>query len=179
MLLYHGSNTDIKIIDLAMCRPYKDFGRGFYLTVMKEQAEKMAQRVARIYGGFPVLNVFELSDPFAEARNLNIKNFGEETSKEWARFIMNNRSRTFDDFSSPVCNLDNKYDIVIGPIADDNMTALFRQYENGLISFDTMANGMIYKKTTNQYSFHTEKAVALLHKVGDNEWEKKSTLSNI
>ena len=52
MLLYHGSNTDIKIIDLAMCRPYKDFGRGFYLTVMKEQAEKMAQRVARIYGGF-------------------------------------------------------------------------------------------------------------------------------
>ena len=26
MLLYHGSNIDIKEIDLAMCRPYKDFG---------------------------------------------------------------------------------------------------------------------------------------------------------
>ena len=32
MLLYHGSNIDIKEIDLAMCRPYKDFGKGFYLT---------------------------------------------------------------------------------------------------------------------------------------------------
>jgi len=30
MLLYHGSNIDIKEIDLAMCRPYKDFGKGFY-----------------------------------------------------------------------------------------------------------------------------------------------------
>ena len=40
MLLYHGSNTDIKSIGLAMCRPYKDFGRGFYLTELKDQAEK-------------------------------------------------------------------------------------------------------------------------------------------
>ena len=179
MPLYHGSNTDIKIIDLAMCRPYKDFGRGFYLTVMKEQAKKMAERVARIYGGSPVLNVFELSDFFEDNGNLKIKNFGEETSREWAQFIMNNRSRTFDDYASPKCNLDNKYDIVIGPIADDNMTALFRQYENGLISFEAMAGGMIYKKTTNQYSFHTERAVALLKKVGKAEWEKRNILSNI
>ena len=41
MRLYHGSNIDIKEIKLDMCRPYKDFGQGFYLTVMKEQAEKM------------------------------------------------------------------------------------------------------------------------------------------
>lgn len=57
MRLYHGSNTDIKEIDLEMCQPYKDFGRGFYLTVMKEQAEKIAKRVARIYGGSPIVNV--------------------------------------------------------------------------------------------------------------------------
>jgi len=40
MRLYHGSNTDIKEINLAMCHPYKDFGQGFYLTVMKEQGRK-------------------------------------------------------------------------------------------------------------------------------------------
>lgn len=40
MLLYHGSNTDIKEINLSMCRPYKDFGQGFYLTELKDQAEK-------------------------------------------------------------------------------------------------------------------------------------------
>ena len=165
MFLYHGSNTDIKEINLAMCRPYKDFGQGFYLTVMKEQAEKMAHRVARIYGGLPVLNVYEIEDSFWENSDLNIRNFGSETSEQWARFVRNNRSKNYSDFSNPECNFDNKYDIVIGPIADDDMALLFRQYENGVITFENMLSGMIYKKTTNQYSFHTQKAIGLLRKV--------------
>ena len=166
MRLYHGSNTDIKEINLAMCRPYKDFGQGFYLTVMKEQAEKMAKRVARIYGGSPVLNEYDIDDSFLEMKDLRIKDFGMETSEEWVRFIRNNRDRKFTDFSSPECNFDNKYDIVIGPIADDDMALLFRQYENGMITFENMLRGMIYKKTTNQYSFHTERAIHLLRKEG-------------
>ena len=165
MLLYHGSNTDIKEINLSMCRLYKDFGRGFYLTVMKKQAEKMAMRVAKIYGGFPILNVYEINDSFLENKELNIKDFGTTTSEEWARFVKNNRSKKFYNFSDMECNFDNKYDIVIGPIANDNMALLFRQYENGMISFENMVEGMVYKETTNQYSFHTEKAVHLLKKV--------------
>lgn len=66
MLLYHGSNTDIRSIDLAMCRPYKDFGSGFYLTELKDQAEKMAKRVAKIYGCNPIVNVYEITDSFFE-----------------------------------------------------------------------------------------------------------------
>ena len=31
MILYHGSNVDIQNISLSACRPYKDFGKGFYL----------------------------------------------------------------------------------------------------------------------------------------------------
>jgi len=27
MILYHGSNCEIEKIDLAMCRPFKDFGQ--------------------------------------------------------------------------------------------------------------------------------------------------------
>ncbi len=165
MRLYHGSNTDIKEINLALCRPYKDFGRGFYLTAIKEQAEKMANRVSRIYGGSPILNVFEIEESFTETEALNVKDFGTETTEEWARFVRNNRSRNFSDYSDPECNFDNKYDIVIGPIADDNMALLFRQYENGVINFQTMLSGMIYKKTTNQYSFHTQRAICLLRKV--------------
>ena len=164
MRLYHGSNTDIREINLALCRPYKDFGQGFYLTVMKEQAEKMANRVARIYGGSPILNVYEIDDDFTQMKDLNIKDFGAETTEEWARFVRNNRSRKFVDYSDPECNLDNKYDIVIGPIADDDMVLLFRQYENGMITFENMLKSMIYKKTTNQYSFHTQKAISLLRK---------------
>lgn len=125
----------------------------------------MTARVARIYKGTPVLNVYELDDSFEMNTDLKIKDFGDETSPEWARFVRNNRSRSFQDFSSLECNHDNKYDIVIGPIADDDMALLFLQYENGMISFEYMLRGMIYKKTSNQYSLHTEKAISLLKKI--------------
>ena len=74
MKLYHGSNTQIRNINISMCRPYKDFGKGFYLTDIKEQAERMAIRVSKIYGGNPVLNIFEIQDDFIELPNMNIKN---------------------------------------------------------------------------------------------------------
>ena len=148
MRLFHGCNLDINEINLSKCRPYKDFGQGFYLTELEEQAVKMARRV-----------VFESPD-------LKIKNFGRKASDEWARFVMNNRSKSFKDISSPECNLDNKYDIVIGPIANDDMAVLFRQYQNEIIDFETLIKDMTYKELTSQYSFHTEKAVALLKKVG-------------
>lgn len=165
MRLYHGSNVDIKKINLAMCRPYKDFGQGFYLTVIREQAENMARRVAMLYGGEAILNQYDLDEKSLMGKDLKIKNFGVKTSEEWARFVKNNRNRKFTDVSSPESNIDNKYDIVIGPIANDAMAVLFRQYENGMIDFDTMLKGMEYKETTNQYSFHTDRAIQLLNKV--------------
>lgn len=48
MILYHGSNTDIDKINLSKCKPNKDFGKGFYLTTLKGQAERMALRVSRM-----------------------------------------------------------------------------------------------------------------------------------
>ena len=166
--MYHGSNIAIDNINLAMCRPYKDFGQGFYLTDIEKQAEKMAIRVARIYGEKPIVNIYEIDDDFKDfkdLKDLKIKNFGIQTTEEWARFVMNNRSRVFTDIKNVLCNKDNKYDIVIGPVADDNMALLFRQYENEIIDFETLVKGMIYKETSSQYSFHTEKSVKLLRKV--------------
>ena len=167
MRLYHGSNIVIDSINLAMCRPYKDFGKGFYLTDIKEQAEKMAVRVSKIYGGSPVDNTFDIQDDFRKIDDIKIKDFGLETTEEWAKFVMNNRNRTFTNVKDILCNKDNKYDIVIGPVADDNMALLFRQYENEIIDFETLLKGMIYKKTSSQYSFHTEKSIKLLRKVGN------------
>ena len=167
MKLFHGSNVDIDSISLAMCRPYKDFGRGFYLTDIEEQAERMAVRVARIYGGTPVVNFYEIEDDFRNIPDLRIKDFGVHTTEEWAKFVMNNRSRAFTDEKSDLCNKDNKYDIVIGPVADDNMALLFRQYENEIIDFDTLLKGLVYNKTSSQYSFHTIKSIKLLRKVAD------------
>lgn len=50
ILLYHGSNLKINKIDLSRCRPYKDFGQGFYCTTIKKQAEFMAERVVKRQG---------------------------------------------------------------------------------------------------------------------------------
>ena len=137
------------------------------MTDIEEQAKQMAKRVARIYGGSPIVNSFEIQDDFRKLSNIKIKDFGIQTTEEWAKFVMNNRNRTFTDEANTLCNKDNKYDIVIGPVADDNMALLFRQYENEIIDFETLLKGMIYKKTSSQYSFHTEKSIRLLRKVDD------------
>lgn len=165
MRLYHGTNVEIQAIDLAMCRPYKDFGRGFYTTELLEQARKMAKRIAKIYGGNPVINTYEISDDFLKTTDLKIRDFGNVPSKEWALFVMNNRDKYFTDFASESCNFDCKYDIVSGPIANDDMAILFRQYQNSMISLDALISGMTFREMTSQYSFHTEKAIKLLRKV--------------
>lgn len=36
--LYHGSNIKIETPDLIHSKPFKDFGRGFYLSPNKQQA---------------------------------------------------------------------------------------------------------------------------------------------
>lgn len=164
MILYHGTNLNIEKIDLKLCRPYKDFGKGFYLTTIKEQATKMALRTSKLYGGDPVIISYEIRDDFLSLSELNIKNFGRKTSADWAKFVMNNRNRTFKDIKSFECNLDNKYDIVAGPIANDDMVMLFRKFENEDITFDALLKKMTYRDMTNQYSFHSEKAVLLLIK---------------
>ena len=98
MILYHGTNIDIQSIDLALCRPYKDFGKGFYATEILEQGRKMAIRVAKIYGGSPIVNMYEISNDFMDNSNLNILDFGKTPSEKWAVFVMNNRNKTFTDY---------------------------------------------------------------------------------
>lgn len=165
MILYHGSNIVIERIDLNKCRPYKDFGKGFYCTVIKEQAELMADRVAAIYGGTPAVTKFEMSADIFTDENLAIRKF-EVPSKEWAIFVLNNRNRNFVDLGSKESNQDNKYDMVVGPVADDALALLFRNFTNGLIDLDNLVKDMKFKKITNQYSFHTEKAIKYLKVIG-------------
>ena len=39
---------------------------------------------------------------------------------------MNNRNRYYSDFANPLCNFDNKYDVVAGLIANDDLAFVFR-----------------------------------------------------
>lgn len=155
MKLYHGSNIAVARIDLDRCKPYKDFGQGFYLTEIEEQAKQMARRTATIYGGEPVITVFEFDEAAAMAdETLSVKRFAEP-GEEWALFVMANRSR---ESLHPV----HRYDIVIGPVADDTIATLFRNFDDGIIDLPMLVAGLRYKKISSQYFFHSARALQYL-----------------
>ena len=164
--LFHGSNIEIDEVDLAKCMPNKDFGCGFYTTLLEEQAWRMAQRRAKIDGGSPVVTVYEVPDNLTEKTNLNSRIFDKKPTIEWAIFKKNNRDRKFSDVSSQECNLDCKYDVVIGPVANDTVGLLIRQFSRGTIDAEYLKKEFDFGKLTNQYTFHTEKALRYLKKVG-------------
>ena len=170
MILYHGSNIEIESIGLSKCRPYKDFGRGFYLTSIKEQAEIWAKRVSRIFSGESLISVFEFDETVVSEGNLSVKVF-DEPSPEWAMFVLNNRNRKFIDYANVNSNHDSKYDIVIGAVANDDIALQLRQLTGGFIDTDALAKAIIYRKLNDQYSFHTEIAVKHLKKTGAWQYE--------
>ena len=155
MILYHGSNTKIEKIDLSKCRPYKDFGKGFYLTEIREQAEKMASRTAHIYEGEPIVTEFEFDE--SALSKLSVKQF-DGPNEEWALFVLANRSK---EHEQPT----HSYDIVIGPVADDDIAQLFRNFNDGYINLTMLVEGLKYKKVSSQYFFHTEAAIKYLRRL--------------
>ena len=143
-----------------MCRPFKDFGKGFYLTPDLAVAKRMAERSAERsdWQGAPMyVYVYDFDD--SDLSSLNVRRFIPSVNNDFAMFVMANRQprTTMADH-----NRDNRYDIVIGPIADDKMGLLFRRFEDGEVSLDYLVNELKYKKLSMQYSFHTNKGLSKL-----------------
>lgn len=157
MILYHGSNMAIDRIDLEKCRPYKDFGKGFYLTDIRHQAERMAARTVKMFKGEPTLTSFEFDFGNAVKEGLKIKSFNSP-DEEWARFVMSNR-----DINVPQPCHD--YDIVIGPVADDTIARLLRMFTENFISEEQLVKELTFSQVTSQYFFHTEAAIKMLKKL--------------
>lgn len=156
MRLYHGSNTAFKEIDLSICRPNKDFGRGFYLSPDRLAAERMALRTVRRFDGRPYVMTFEFNEFLLG--DVPVKRFAMP-SEEWAMFVMANRR---PDVLSDDHNRDNRYGLVVGPVANDDLALLFRQFALRLVSVEMLVREMRYKQLTVQYSFHTPAALAAL-----------------
>ena len=138
MFLYHGSNVEIKEIDLTLSKPNKDFGRGFYLSNNYEQAFEMATFKTTFFRGTPLITKFEFDESLLKNGSLKVLSF-PEYSREWADFVFKNRNQENQDFS-------HGYDIVIGPIANDRVGAQIRRFVEGDISFDTFLERLKYMK---------------------------------
>ncbi len=156
MRLYHGTNIDFSEIDLAKSFPLKDFGKGFYLTTIRVQAERMAKRKQEALGGKAIVQEYEFDENVLHKDDLKALVF-EGTTPEWATFIFNNRSRNK--------NYRHDYDIVVGPIADDGVAFLINQYTTGAVTLAQFTRMLKFKKLSNQYFFGTEKAVKQLRRI--------------
>lgn len=156
MKLYHGTNIDFESIDLSMSNPYKDFGRGFYLTSIRSQASDMAIKRAKFYGGKPVIKTYEFDKNRLYDNTLKVR-FFNGVSIEWAKFINNNRSRKRSFIHG--------FDIIVGPIADDGVAYLLDRFNDGLIQLEELARELEYKELNNQYYFGTEEAIKLLKEI--------------
>lgn len=160
MELYHGSNVRIEKPDFALCKPYKDFGKGFYLSAEKEQALDIAkQRVRTTQEGEPTVNTFMFDESLMTSGELKVLIF-EDYSEEWVKFVLANR-----DIHSP--HPFHDYDIVYGPIADDGVTFQLRRYQRGVIrTIAELIEELRYPKgITFQYFFGTQRALDKLIKI--------------
>ena len=158
MILYHGSNVEIRHIDLSKSARGKDFGKGFYLSEDEKQAEDMAVFKSLQTNSTPIVNSFEFDERAMSDQSLRVKIF-KEYSLEWAEFVFKNRSNRSD---TPV----HEYDIVYGPIADDKVGVQIRNFMEGNISIDVFLERLKFiKGITFQYFFGTEKAIKLLKRL--------------
>lgn len=140
-LVYHGSYTEVQKPEIRTARNTKDFGVGFYCTVIKEQAERWARRFDT-----PVINVYSL----LINEKLDILEFKEMTD-EWLDFIIDCRSGKPHD-----------HDIVIGAMANDQIYNFVSDYIDGIITREQFWALAKFKYPTHQIVFCSDKALECL-----------------
>lgn len=158
MILFHGTNQDINLIDLTIGSQFKDFGQGFYLTPERETAERMARKKASLFGGVPTVICYEFDEKAATGSKLSIKEFPKKATSEWIKFISANRDRKENH---PI----HKFDIVIGPIADDGVVLQLTNYQNQILSPEEAASRLQDRFLDQQYYFGTPGSLIFLTKI--------------
>ena len=129
-VLYHGTVSEIETVDVKLGRGRKDFGRGFYMSVSKNQAvgmmhKKYREAVRRSRGkqenAFSE-KLYEISLAEQIIPELNVKIF-ERADLEWLDFVLLCREQG---------GMPHNFDLVVGPTADDDTALCLKAYWDGL-----------------------------------------------
>lgn len=158
LIVYHGSIYDFQTIDLSKSHNRRDFGQGFYTTILESQAQEWGYRLSlreKTQKYYVYQYIFEEKDI------LKVKRF-DSLNEEWLEFIKENRAKGGKQHS---------YDVVIGPVADDNTMETVQLYIAGILSSQEAVDRLKYNKVNNQVSFHTEKALSCLRFVRREKYE--------
>ena len=142
-IIYHGSNMKVEIPKIMINGYYKDFGYGFYCTNLKKQAIRWAMTKK----GDSVINTYS----YQRNENLQIKTF-EEMTEEWLQFVVDCRR-----------GIEHNYDIVEGPMADDQIWNYVEDYVSGEISKEAFWALVKFRYPTHQIVFCTETALKTIH----------------
>jgi hypothetical protein len=153
MKVYHGSSAAIDEIDISQCRPGRDFGRGFYVTALYRQAQMWAQRKGAEVQGKGVVTEYEFDEYAYDYDKLKVLRFDGYTD-QWFDFIILNRSS--------MTRQAHDYDIVEGPIADDQITSRIYLYQEGKLTKEQFLEELKFKKPTHQICFCTPASLQML-----------------
>lgn len=146
--LYHGSNVEVRKPSLLKSRKNTDFGRGFYTTTQKEQAEQWTSiKMDRAKKGRRVVSVFEVDETILSNLEFKIREF-HGPDEAWLNFVINSRK-----------GIKHDYDLVFGPVANDKVFTVVNLYESGIINATTAIAELKAYKTYDQISFHTERVI--------------------
>ena len=166
MRVYHGSDTLIAVIDLQKCKPNRDFGRGFYVTKLRSQAESMAVRITKRSKQIPVVTEYEFDEYAYEDNDLKVLRF-DSYDENWLDFVVLNR------------NTDKRkqahdYDIIEGPVADDKITRNITKYLQQKISREDFLEMLKHSEPNHQICFCTVNSLQMLNyieNIKDMEYE--------
>ena len=148
MRVYHASRCVVERPDTAHSRDSLDFGRGFYVTTIRPQAESYAQRFVR-RGQRAFVNEYELDE--AALPGLSVLRFGSYDGG-WLDFVMACRSGS--DSSA--------WDVVSGGIADDRVFATVDLCLAGEMRREDALGRLAYERPNDQLCLRTQAAIDAL-----------------
>ena len=151
MILYHGS--DVKVTNPIIIKSEKgrDFGCAFYLTPIKDQAERMAKRKQRMNNSkSAVVSVFEFDEK--DVNNYCYKKY-KDPDLEWLDMIIECRTNP---------SYEHGYDIVEGKIADDSVGETILFVIDGVIKKEDALERLKFQKINSQIAFCSDKSLTLL-----------------
>ncbi|MBQ7417789.1 MAG: DUF3990 domain-containing protein [Acidaminococcaceae bacterium] len=152
MILYHGSNVEVREPKLLKVQRDLDFGKGFYTTSDMGQASRWAKRTAaRLRQKNAFVSVYEIDDELM--RSLKILCF-EQPDVEWLRFVVANRKGVM---------LTEKWDLICGPVANDQTAPVIDLFLDGMYDEDEAIKRLLPQKLKDQYTFKTETAIKMLY----------------
>ena len=152
MILYHGGSVEISSPDLLHSRKAVDFGVGFYVTPVLEQAEKWSEKRKR-RTGTAVISKYEFDECSAE--NLKMLRF-DSYSEMWLDFIV--RCRNLKD--------DTDWDIVAGGVANDKVFDTIEAFFDGFATKEQTIAKLRMEEPNMQVCFRTEAALSTLRFIG-------------